>query len=182
MLQLLLPSRVSTLPMIQSARNYRLGVCSHGCRSVDTYGNWGKEAHATFTRLATRLAICASLPKSSVIADLYGRLSLVLNRSIARAILARSLPQPFELVVYYLVRYYSMHYLYLLLYMSIIILMIIFCVWRGGDVVIRYNRRDEVFDLCHRAHLSVSVERGHVPTPGLLTSLLLAGTKANLRR
>ena len=32
----------------------------------------------------------------------------------------------------------------------------------GGDVVTRHNRlRDEVFDLCRRAHLSVSVERGH---------------------
>ena len=64
--------------------------------AVKTYGNWGREAHTTFTRLATRLAICASLPKGRVIAELYGRLSLVLTRSIARAILARSLPQPFE--------------------------------------------------------------------------------------
>ena len=32
----------------------------------------------------------------------------------------------------------------------------------GGDVVTRHNRlQDEVFDLCRRAHLSVSVERGH---------------------
>ena len=32
----------------------------------------------------------------------------------------------------------------------------------GEDVVICHNRlRDEVFDLCCRAHLSVSVERGH---------------------
>ena len=32
----------------------------------------------------------------------------------------------------------------------------------GGDVVICHNRlRDEIFDLCCRAHLSVSVERGH---------------------
>ncbi|KAL5493989.1 hypothetical protein EMCRGX_G015253 [Ephydatia muelleri] len=31
-----------------------------------------------------------------------------------------------------------------------------------GDVITRHNRlRDEVFDLCHHAHLSVSVERGH---------------------
>ena len=30
----------------------------------------------------------------------------------------------------------------------------------GGDVDIRHNRlRDEVFDLCRRAYLSVSVER-----------------------
>ena len=32
----------------------------------------------------------------------------------------------------------------------------------GGDLVTRHNRlRDEVFDVCRRAHLSVSVERGH---------------------
>ena len=32
----------------------------------------------------------------------------------------------------------------------------------GGDVVIRHNRqRDEVFNICRRAHLNVSVERGH---------------------
>ena len=32
----------------------------------------------------------------------------------------------------------------------------------GGDVVTCHNRlRDEVFDLCRHAHLSVSVERGH---------------------
>ena len=43
-----------------------------------------------------RLAICVSLPKSKVTADLFGRLSLVLTRSIARAILTRSLPQSFE--------------------------------------------------------------------------------------
>ena len=57
----------------------------------------------------------------------------------------------------------------------------------GGDVDIRHNRlRDEVFDLCRRAYLSVSVEEVMVspetlPTPGPLTSLLLAGTEANLR-
>ena len=65
--------------------------------AVETYGNWGREAHTTFTHLATRLAICVSLPKRrSLPADLFGRLSLVLTRSIARAILSRSLPQSFE--------------------------------------------------------------------------------------
>ena len=61
-----------------------------------TYGNWGREAHTTFTRLATQLAICVSLPKSKVTADLFGRLSPVLTHSIARAILTTSLPQSFE--------------------------------------------------------------------------------------
>ena len=64
--------------------------------AVEMYGNWGRKAHTTFTRLATRLAICVSLLKSKVTADLFGRLSLVLTRSIARAILSRSLPQSFE--------------------------------------------------------------------------------------
>ena len=63
--------------------------------AVETYGNWGRDAHTTFTRLATRLAICVSLPKSKVTADIFGRLSLVLTRSIERAILTRSLPQSF---------------------------------------------------------------------------------------
>ena len=39
--------------------------------AVETYGNWGREAHTTFTRLATRLAICASLPKSKVTALIF---------------------------------------------------------------------------------------------------------------
>ena len=38
--------------------------------AVEMYGNWGREAHTTFTRLATRLAICVSLLKSKVTADL----------------------------------------------------------------------------------------------------------------
>ena len=80
----LLPSNVSTLPMIQSARE--LG-CMCVLLAVETYGNWGREAHTFFTRLATRLAICTSLP-----ADLYGRLRLVLTRSIARAIVACKKP------------------------------------------------------------------------------------------
>ncbi|KAL5479843.1 hypothetical protein EMCRGX_G023432, partial [Ephydatia muelleri] len=50
----------------------------------------------------------------------------------------------------------------------------------GGDVVIRHNRlRDEVFDLCRRAHLSVSVERGHGLTRDLAhtrpADILIAG-------
>ena len=64
--------------------------------TVETYGNWGREAHTTFTRLATRLAICVSPLISKVTADLFGRLSLVLTRSIARVILTRSLLQSFE--------------------------------------------------------------------------------------
>ena len=59
---------------------------------VETYGNWGKQAHDTFSRLAFFLAIHQSSPKAVVVAEIYGRLNVVLVRSIARAILARELP------------------------------------------------------------------------------------------
>eukprot|EP00731_Ephydatia_muelleri_P003122 Em0001g3122a len=60
--------------------------------AVETYGNWGKEAHDTFSRLAFYLAIHQSSPKSAVLAEIYHRLNIALVRSIARAILARELP------------------------------------------------------------------------------------------
>ena len=60
--------------------------------AVETYGNWGKLAHDTFSRLASFLAIHQSSPKALVVAEIYGRLNVVLVRSIARAILARELP------------------------------------------------------------------------------------------
>ncbi|KAL5517631.1 hypothetical protein EMCRGX_G003213 [Ephydatia muelleri] len=60
--------------------------------AVETYGNWGKEAHNTFSRLAFYLAIHQSSPKSAVLAEIYCRLNIALVRSIARAILARELP------------------------------------------------------------------------------------------
>ena len=48
------------------------------------------------------------------------------------------------------------------------------------DVVIHHNRlQDEIFDICHRAHLSVSVERGHGLTRDLAhtrpADILIAG-------
>ena len=52
---------------------------------VETYGNWGKEVHVTISRLASHLAIHQSSPKSSVVAEIYGRLNTALIRSIARA-------------------------------------------------------------------------------------------------
>ena len=52
----------------------------------------------TFAHLASQLAVCASMPKGKVSADLYGRLSLMLTQYVASAILAKSLPQPFDLV------------------------------------------------------------------------------------
>ena len=60
--------------------------------AVETYGNWGKEAHDTFSRLASYLAIHQSSPKPAVVAEIYGRLNIALVHSIARAILARELP------------------------------------------------------------------------------------------
>ncbi|KAL5477349.1 hypothetical protein EMCRGX_G024139 [Ephydatia muelleri] len=60
--------------------------------AVETYGNWGKQAHDTFSRLTSFLAIHQSSPKAVVVAEIYGLLNVVLVRSIARAILARELP------------------------------------------------------------------------------------------
>ena len=60
--------------------------------AVETYGNWGKEAHDTFSRRASYLAIHQSSPKSAVVAEIYGQLNIALVRSTARAILARELP------------------------------------------------------------------------------------------
>ena len=60
--------------------------------AVETYGNWGKEAHDAFSRLTSYLAIHQSSPKSAVVAEIYGQLNIALVHSIARAILARELP------------------------------------------------------------------------------------------
>ena len=59
--------------------------------AVEIYGNWDKEAHVTISRLVSHLPTHQSSPKSSVV-DIYGRLNMVLIRSIARAILAREPP------------------------------------------------------------------------------------------
>eukprot|EP00731_Ephydatia_muelleri_P011929 Em0006g823a len=61
-------------------------------RKLHPYGNWGKEAHDTFSRLASYLAIHQSSPKSAVVAEIYSQLIIALVHSIARAILARELP------------------------------------------------------------------------------------------
>ncbi|KAL5494149.1 hypothetical protein EMCRGX_G015427 [Ephydatia muelleri] len=57
--------------------------------AVETFCNWGKKAHLTFSRLASHLAISLSSPKPSILADIYSRMNFTLVRSIARAILAR---------------------------------------------------------------------------------------------
>ena len=60
--------------------------------AVKTYGHWGKEAQDTISRLASHLAIHQSSPKSSMVAEIYGRLNMTMIWSIARVILARKLP------------------------------------------------------------------------------------------
>ena len=50
---------------------------------VDTFGNWGKEAHLPFSRLASHFANNMSSLKPSILADIYGRLNITLVRSIA---------------------------------------------------------------------------------------------------
>ena len=56
---------------------------------IETYGNWGSEAHSTFSRLASHLAIITSSHKGKVLTDLYSRLNFTLVRAMARALLAR---------------------------------------------------------------------------------------------
>ena len=57
--------------------------------AVEMFCNWSKEAHLTFSRLASHLAISLSSPKPSILVDIYSRMNFTLVRSIARAILAR---------------------------------------------------------------------------------------------
>ena len=54
--------------------------------SVETYGCWGVEAGRCLDRLSMRMP----LEQSSAVSELYGRLSIVLVRANARALLARS--------------------------------------------------------------------------------------------
>ena len=42
--------------------------------AVETYGNWGSKAHTIITRLATQLAICASVPKRRSLMTFMGDL------------------------------------------------------------------------------------------------------------
>ena len=58
--------------------------------AVETYGCWGDEAIKCLDRLAARIATRTARSKSSAASALYGRLSIVLVRANARAILARS--------------------------------------------------------------------------------------------
>lgn len=60
--------------------------------AVETYGNWGREAHSTFSRLASHLAIITSSHKGKVLTELFSRLNFTLVRAVARALLARYAP------------------------------------------------------------------------------------------
>ena len=53
--------------------------------AVETYGNLVKQAHDTTSRGASFLAIHQTSPKAVVVAEIYGRLNVVLVQSIARA-------------------------------------------------------------------------------------------------
>ena len=53
--------------------------------AVETYGCWAAEARETLSRLPTHLAISMRCTKSKATASIYGRLSLTLVRSCARA-------------------------------------------------------------------------------------------------
>eukprot|EP00731_Ephydatia_muelleri_P024462 Em0016g733a len=57
--------------------------------SVETYGNWSKDLHGTFSRLAFHLAIHQSSPIPAVVAEIYGPVEYSPGFSIARAILVR---------------------------------------------------------------------------------------------
>ncbi|KAL5481702.1 hypothetical protein EMCRGX_G021929 [Ephydatia muelleri] len=60
--------------------------------AVETFGHWGKEAQSVLSMLASHLSISLSQPRAAVVADIYGRLNIILVRSVSRAILSR-LPQ-----------------------------------------------------------------------------------------
>ncbi|KAL5460333.1 hypothetical protein EMCRGX_G033778 [Ephydatia muelleri] len=62
--------------------------------AVESYGNWGKEAQNTFARLTSILSISLHCPKAKVLTEIYGRLSISLVRSVARAILSRRCSVP----------------------------------------------------------------------------------------
>ena len=59
--------------------------------AVETYGNWGREAQSTFSRLASHLAIITFSHKYKVLTELYSRLNFPLVRAVARARCAPSL-------------------------------------------------------------------------------------------
>ncbi|KAL5499898.1 hypothetical protein EMCRGX_G011366 [Ephydatia muelleri] len=59
--------------------------------AVETYGNWGKEAHEVFHRLTSLLVFGQTSHKSGLLLEIYSHVNMSLVRSIARAILGRAL-------------------------------------------------------------------------------------------
>ena len=57
--------------------------------AVETFGSWAREAQCVFSHLATLLALRQGRPKSTVVRDIYGHLSISLVRSVARSIMGR---------------------------------------------------------------------------------------------
>ena len=60
--------------------------------AVETFGHWGREAQGALSTLASHLSISLSQPRAAVVADIYGRLNIILVRSVSRAILSRLPP------------------------------------------------------------------------------------------
>ena len=60
--------------------------------AVETYGNWGRKAQSTFSRLASHLAIITSSHKDKVLTELYSRLNFTLVRAVAEPCLQDVLP------------------------------------------------------------------------------------------
>ena len=60
--------------------------------AVETYGNWGKEAQATFFRLASCIATTSSCHKSQVLGEMYGRINFTLVQAISRVIQVDAYP------------------------------------------------------------------------------------------
>ena len=58
---------------------------------VETYGAWGAEAIDVFSTVASRLVVQTNPTKSRALATLYGRLSMILVRANAGAILMKYL-------------------------------------------------------------------------------------------
>ncbi|KAL5463780.1 hypothetical protein EMCRGX_G032714 [Ephydatia muelleri] len=116
-----------------SLKNVPLSTQSCIPLAVETFGNWGREAQCVFSRLATLLALRQGRPKSSVVRDIYGCLSISLVHC----------------------PYCPDHQLDPLGHHAMM------CKW-GGDVVVRHNALRDVFaQFCHRAQLGGQLEEGH---------------------
>ena len=57
---------------------------------VESFGAWGRTAGQFFSQLAVRLAAQANSTQAAMLTSIYGRLSLLLVRANAHAIIARS--------------------------------------------------------------------------------------------